>query len=39
MEGLHGQQNNPSGALMPREAIGCGLINVRRLRWELKTFF
>ena len=32
--GLYGQQNNPSRALMPGEAIGCGLINVRILGIE-----
>ena len=37
--GLYGQQNNPSGALMPGKAIGCGLTNVRTwLRWESNIF-
>ena len=36
--GLHGQQNNPSGALMPGKVIGCGWTNVLTwLRWELNT--
>ena len=36
---LYGQQNNPSGALMPEKAIGCDLINVRIwLHWESNTF-
>ena len=26
--GLHGQQNNPSGTLMPGKMIGCGWTNV-----------
>ena len=36
--GLHGLQNNPSGALMPGKVIGCGWTNVLTwLRWELNT--
>ena len=36
--GLHGQQNNPSGALMPGKVIGCGWTNVLTwLCWELNT--
>ena len=36
--GLHGQQNNPSGALMPGKVIGCDRTNVLTwLRWELNT--
>ena len=36
--GLHGQQNNPSGTLMPGKVIGCGWTNVLTwLRWELNT--
>ena len=36
--GPHGQQNNPSGALMPGKAIGFGWTNVLIwLRWESNT--
>ena len=36
--GPHGQQSNPSGALMPGKVIGCGWTNVLTwLRWELNT--
>ena len=36
--GPHGQQNNPSGALMPGKVIGCGWTNVLTwLRWESNT--
>ena len=36
--GPHGQQNNPSGALMPGKVIGFGWTNVLIwLRWESNT--
>ena len=36
--GRHGLQNNPSGALMPGEVIGCGWTHVLTwLRWESNT--
>ena len=36
--GPHGQENNPSGALMPEKVMECGWTNVLAwLRWELNT--